>query len=350
MPLTALFRGNLILAPALDEESWSNVLRAPPGALRLRCCEDVAVAAESGGIRLFQHPPGARCSAVGSISERLPHAQLRAQLAVGVRAAGWDVEPDSGSAPDGYDVLARTGSLSVVFRIHATEPAPETASLEIAQRLYATVGQKRVIWLCRTRPVELEHHRHIRFFLLTPNGPTGHQVDVGGTLLDADDFACRGLTGGIRFAACTVASPQHQEVSLHARPMRCVACGTDNPVVYPGGEWSSACGRRMSPIQLQQLPLRLEHFQAAIARADGGARVEFRTGHGWVNACARCNKTLVLSAADDRPNPLHYVQDLGQVALGEAELSGLKLPTAPDPHWCCGQPACPPPATIGSRT
>ena len=313
-----------------------------PGALRLRCCKDVARAGDSEGMRVFHHVPGARCAAVGTISERLPHLLLRSQITSGATAAGWEVEPESGIADDGYDLVARAGLTSVVFRIHPSEPAPAARDLEVAQRLYSTVGHQRVIWLCRVLPPELDHDRRIRFFQLIPTSRISHQVAVGRLHLDPDDFARRGLVGDVRFAACAAASPLGQQVRMASRPMRCPSCGTDNPVVCAAGTWTSACGRDLGPFQLHQLPLKHEAFQAAIARADGRPRVEFRSGHGWINVCTRCAKALDVDREPPAASPLSEVQDLGRIDLGEEELRACKLPTSADPHWCCGRPMCPP--------
>lgn len=343
MPASAKVRDELKIAQFLPDEEWVDLHRPMTEArITMRCCGWPGVAAELRDYetRYFRHRPGSNCPEVEKRGENIPHLLLRLAVAAGVVDAGWEVDPDHGEAGDGYGVLAWKGKTKVLFAIPKNKLS--AADLDRAQLLFAGTRYTRVIWLLRHLPSGVRPNADLRAFQLIRKDDNHRLVEVSNQRVEPQDFARRGLVGGVRWAPTSIPSGR-QNFAIYTYDQACSSCGAPNRALVPRGTWTTACGRQLESIHLEDLPVRSETVARILRPLGDAIRVEHHAGHGWIGVCLRCARRLI---PDNRrfvveSSPDGYIECVGEGVLEQADLGVIRMRTGPDPHWCAGDPLCP---------
>lgn len=343
MPASAKVHDVVKVAQFLSPEEWEELHRPMTQAkIAMRCCGWPGLAAElkEYETRYFRHRPGSNCPEGQGRSENIPHLLLRLAVAQGVIDAGWEVDPDYGDASEGYGVLAWNAKRKVLFAIPTAKFTAQ--NLDRVQTLFVGTKYSRVIWLLRRLPPGVRTTSDLRAFQLIKKDDNHRLVEVSNLRIEPQEFARRGLVGGVRYARTSVPSGP-QAFEIYAFEQHCLSCGSPNQAIVARGTWTSACGRQLEDIRLGDLPVRAEPVARILASLGDSVRVEHHSGHGWVGCCVKCARRLI---SDNHrfvidSNPEGHLEPVGHGVLEQEDLRELGLRPRPDPHWCAGVPLCP---------
>ncbi len=350
MPLRALVDGRELIAPFLAADQWA-ALRDDAAAGRRRvvlpCCRGRGYLRTSHrGTQHFYHRTVGGCTWAFESSQ---HLRAKAEIALGCRAAGYDVRTEC--VGDGWraDVLAVHGATKVAFEVQWSEQSlAETEARQCRYRRHGIRG----CWFFRHAPTGLRvARRDLPLFELVP-GPSG-AFDVSPRYLALRDgmpvplttFVEALLSKRVRFCP-RVRALSEQDTRVVFCPIQCRRCGRWSHVYYADRPYRTACGNVLqgySDINYALRPEILAAVRAHLATEAGRRvlmaavrrienRIERRT---WLAfGCAWCGAPLGARSYRRKggalPGPggnLDVVRLDVTVALPE--------PVAADrPHWC----------------
>ena len=166
MPLSALANGAVIIAPLLSKSGWDLLaasVRRGETALVIRTCEHPARMRRSKlGTQHFYHLRQDGCA---TAPESADHLRAKAQIVIGCRAAGWDVETEVVGPDWRADVLASHGARRIAFEVQLSRQSWQETIVRTER--YAQAGI-RTCWLLRHYPAGAPVTKEVPVFRIIP--------------------------------------------------------------------------------------------------------------------------------------------------------------------------------------
>jgi hypothetical protein len=322
MPLTAIFKGELIIAPLVSDELWGQIHRgARQPELKMRCCGRRCVpVVNEQGTRFFRHDALSSC---GGDSGELEWMRLRSALCDGAARVGYAPDPDWDFGPYARPSVRMVAAAAptTVFALLRRRISMIEARARVAK---AAASGETVVWLGSSAAVDKLALTELPTFVADEKA--GSVASVEGLIALAGTVFCeRWLTGRILFASRTRPT-RRQVLAVDVAEGLCARCGERYPTLAPRGSWLATCGRPVSPARLRDLAIDNPVF--AEMSASRTVHVSFDSEMGWRILCPRCSVPLTGIARRHTAAPERL--DIA-VQLSEDACIGAR-----DPHWCVG--------------